>query len=310
MPMPMPMPDRQIAAFARTQHGLFTTGQAIAVGFSPDQIGHRVASGRWERVMRGVLRLGGTADTDRQRAMAVTLARPDGATSHVSAAHLHGVGPPGPRRPVATVPRGTSGRSPIATLHRLALPAEAVTLVDGIRVTDVARTVVDCATVLGPHRLRGLLDLVLQQRATTIVQVERALATAPHLTLGQGRRVLEVLEVWRPSIRPGSVPEARLLRQIAEWELPPPSRQIRIENAHGTVIGRADVGWPDVRLGLEYDGLAWHGPSRWADDEARHAAIEAVGWRLLHVDKGDLTPGSDLRIRLTAAYAAAAAALR
>jgi len=56
-------------------------------------------------------------------------------------------------------------------------------------------------------------------------------------------------------------------------------------------FGRVDVGWSARRVGLEYDLEQFHGPSRWASDEARHQAIEELGWQLLHVDKVDLRPG-------------------
>lgn len=64
-----------------------------------------------------------------------------------------------------------------------------------------------------------------------------------------------------------------------------------MRDGDGTVIGRVDVGWSARRVGLEYDSDEFHGPSRWTGDEARHHAIEALGWRLLHVDKVDLRPG-------------------
>ena len=44
-------------------------------------------------------------------------------------------------------------------------------------------------------------------------------------------------------------------------------------------------------IGIEYDSPEFHGPSQWVHDEARHQAIQRLGWTLLHADKLDLRPG-------------------
>lgn len=299
----MSTPEHHLARTARGQHGVFTLDQARSAGFTDAQVRHRVGRGQWERVTRGVFALNGLTPTRERAAMAAVLARPDGAISHLTAAALAGASIPTPIHPTLTVPPGTSGRSPIAAVHRLRLPPELVTTIAGIRATTPARTVIDCATVLGPVRHGRLIDDVLHRYLTTAAQIRDLLDLSPHVDSTRRQVVAAHLEVWLPAIRPGSAAEARFLRQLNDWGLPPPERQIRIIDHQGHVIARVDGGWPDRRLGYEYDSVEWHGPAAWASDEARHRLIEALGWAVVHVDKSDLRPGArSARRRLLAEY--------
>ena len=288
----MERPDEYVAWLAQKQHGTFTTDQARTAGFSDDQIHLRVRRGQWVRLMRGVMAVNGAAPGLLRSAMAAVISRPGAAASHQTAAALHGSTIPVPPRPAITVPPGSSGRSPLAVVHRLVLPHHLATTVDGIRCTTADRTLVDCAAVLGPKRHGALIGELLHRRATTARAVLDLLHTTTYLTTERKTRAAAALDVWLPAIRPGSPAEARFLRQVADWGLPEPERQIVIRDRSNQVVARVDGGWPDRRLGFEYDSVRWHGPAAWASDEARHDLIESLGWRLLHVDKSDLAPGA------------------
>lgn len=299
----MERPDEYVAWLARKQHGVFTTDQARAAGFSDDQVQRRVRRGQWIRLMRGVLGLNGVPPSLRRSTMAALLARTDGAASHLTAVTLLGSSFPTPMRPTITAPPGSSSRSPLALVHRLPLPAHLVTTIDGIPCTRADRTLVDCAAVLGPKRHGDLIDDVLHRKLTTAQAVLDLLGRTAHLTVTRKQAVAAQLEVWLPAIRPGSAAEARLLRQVEAWGLPTPKRQVQIRDRDGQVIARVDGGWPERRVGFEYDSVQWHGPAAWASDEARHDLVTALGWQLLHVDKSDLVPGATSgRDRLLAAY--------
>ena len=83
---------------------------------------------------------------------------------------------------------------------------------------------------------------------------------------------------------------------------------MRIFDAAGNLIAIADLGWRQRKIGLEYDSTRWHNPRRWEHDEQRHAAVEALGYRLLGADKADLMPGErSLRDQLARAWTASAA---
>jgi hypothetical protein len=296
--------DVRVGVIAARQHGLISAQQASTAGLSRTQIQHRVRTGRWERMARGIYRIAGAPPSRPQPAMAAVLSRPDGAISFLNAAELFGLSVVGPPVPWLTVPTSSSARAAVARVHRSDLPTDQIDVVQGIRVTTAARTLVDCSALLGQHRLGKLVDEAMHRRLTSPQRVEAILDAARDRSLVARHEVLrDLIDVWRPSIRPGSPAEARLLRVLGEWGFPPPERQVRIYDADGTIIARLDGGWPDRRIGFEYDSPEWHGPARWASDEARHALVEALGWTLLHIDKTDITPGATrLRDRLVVAF--------
>lgn len=302
----MDTPDRAIAELARRQHGAFTTAQAMGVGATEDRVRRRVAAGRWERRMRGVYVLAGVAPSLHQDAWCAQLSRADAVLSHLSAAVLAGLSAPVPPRPSLTVPPGTSSRSPLARVHRLTIPEEPVVRQSGLLITSTARTLVDCACLLGARQVQRLTDEALHLRKTSVPLVREAIAASPHAPRRATDALEAMLEVWAPRISPGSPAEARLVRLIASWDLPEPERQVVVRDASGTPIARLDAGWPDRRLGLEYDSVRWHGPAAWASDEARHRLLVRLGWRLERVDKADVGPGSNaLQRRIVGAYHAA-----
>lgn len=307
-----PQADQRIGALAAKQHGLISMRQAAGAGLSHTQVRRRVAVGRWERMAHGIYRVHGAPVTRLQRAMVAVLARPDGVISHLVAAELAGLSIVGPPLPWLTVPSTSSGRSPVARVHRCDLPPDQIMLIAGIRTTVGARTLVDCSALLGAKRLGKLVDEAMHRRLATPEGIDAILDANRNPSLVGHHDVLrELIDVWRPAIRPGSPAEARLLRVLGEWGFPTPERQIRIRDRDGVVIARLDGGWPDRRIGFEYDSVEWHGPARWASDEERHRLVESLGWELLHIDKTDIAPGATrLRDRLVIAFVPKALAIR
>ena len=85
------MPDSDLAALARRQHGLVTAAQA-ASALTVDQIRHRIRIGRLERVHPGVLRVAGAPEGWEPALMGAVLAAGEGAVgSFRAAAHLWGL---------------------------------------------------------------------------------------------------------------------------------------------------------------------------------------------------------------------------
>lgn len=285
-------PDVRAAALASRQDGVLTLDDALGCGLTADQVRRRLQAGRWEQLVRGVYRLAGAPDTWRQRARAAqrAVAAAGGVASHTTAVALHGLAPPSPL-PHVTVPRGRSVRCPIAKVHRHDLPAADLATVDGIRVTSVARALVDMAGVLGRPDLEALVDDAFcagkGSPSAAMRSLERAGAHRP------GRVLLRtVLEVWTTAIAPGSPAEVRLLRRLDEWGLPPPVTQHRIETPEGEFVGRVDLAWPGDLIALEYEGVRAHAVRRNEHDERRYARIRALGWRLTTADKHDVLPGN------------------
>lgn len=274
---------------------------------SRGQFARAVEAGRWRRLARGIYALDETSEPPLQRAMAAHLSRPESAVSHLTALRALGADTMAPPKPHLSVPPNTSGSSPLAVIHRVLVPPHHTVRRHGMRVTDGARTLVDLVRVLPPVRFRSVLDTAMHLGLASTARIDQV-ALEVGLPQVAHRRLLADLDVWRHTIRPGSPGEARLLRCLDQWGLAPPERQVRIVDDDGTVIARIDGGWTDVRVGFEYDSIEWHGPARWEHDEARHARLARLGWKIFHIEAHDLRPGEHLlRDALLAAHATATA---
>ena len=104
--------NARVIDLARRQHGLITSSQAVACGITKRSIDHRVATGSWSGILRGVYVIGGAPDTFQQRLLAQVLhVGPDAVASHVAAARIWGL--PGFGEQLEwTRPRGRSQRRP------------------------------------------------------------------------------------------------------------------------------------------------------------------------------------------------------
>jgi hypothetical protein len=280
------MDDAQVARIAARQHGLFTLPQS---GATPGAARHRLATGRWVLVAKGVYRLAGVPVTWRQRALAACLiAGPGAVVSHRSAAVLWGVSGFRPGRVDITVPVGRSNRNALARVHRSDVKGVRR---DGVPVTTVARTMHDLAGVVGGDVLEEAVDDVLCRRLCTIDQLP---ARGPLRT---------VLEAWNGDGWAAGVAEMRVVRELVAAGLPQPVRQHEIW-VGGEFVARVDLAYPEDWLAMELDSFRWHagrGPFR--SDRLRRNRIEAAGWRLLEAapeDVGHLVRQAAAILRLAA----------
>lgn len=192
---------------AAEQWGLVTTAQARALGVPAQAVARLTERGSLERITHGVYRVAGapaepldslrvawlTLDPSRLASQRVRDVSPE-VVSHRSAASLHGLGDlDADMHEFTTTTRKQTRRDDIR-LHRGHLTPGDWTVVDGLPVTTVARTVADLAAsrVDGGHLAKVVRD------ALTIKQVsdERiSAALAPHAHVygaakGDGEAVL------------------------------------------------------------------------------------------------------------------------
>jgi len=133
---------------ASDHHGYVTTIQAREAGVDPTQLRLLAGRGRLEHVARGVYRVPVLPRSQHDDlAFAIAWARGRAVISHESALILHGLSDVNPSVVHLTAPRDNhpraQGGGPVR-VHRRGLPADDVTMVDGIPVTTVARTIEDC----------------------------------------------------------------------------------------------------------------------------------------------------------------------
>ena len=273
--------DQEIARIAGRQRGRIATRQLRALGLDHSSIAHRLARGRLHRVARGVYAVGHLhASSEAAWATAIlslgpgTVLRRRSAGAHwgirPSASALIEVGNPRRQRPVAGL-----------RIHHGQLPADEVTLHDGIPITIVPRTILDLAAVLTASQLERTMAEADIRRLTAPLSLPDLLDRYPgRRGAAKLRRILGRSDPGMTVIR--SELEAAFLDFIAESGLSRPQLNRRIE-ARGHVF-ECDAVWPDAALIVELDGLAYHSGRRAAErDRRRDRALVAAGWTVVRV---------------------------
>lgn len=190
---------------------------------------------------------------------------------------------------VHVVQRNVPGRGAASDLvrHRVAVAPEDLTQVSGLPVTTLERTVLDCARALPAREGLVVADAALRRGADP-----EGLRHRSHEARSRGavraRAVLAVADAGAES--PGeSVTRYAILRH----GLPAPRTQLVVPTRLGTF--RADMGWDEWRLLVEFDGFVKYGELAGGDparvlyrEKGRQEAIEEEGWRILRVTTPDL----------------------
>lgn len=166
---------------ASGQHGYFTAAQARSSGFSDSLLAYHAQTGKFSRVHRGVYRLRDYPSSSREEVVAAWLAVGNdvAVVSHESALDLHELSDAIPNAVHLTVPRSKRNLPdlPGVKIHTTTRPLGPgdVTKRDGIRVTSVARTIVDAAEAgTGPEQVMLAIQQALRLGLTTRPRLEKA----------------------------------------------------------------------------------------------------------------------------------------
>ncbi|GAB3497866.1 uncharacterized protein DUF559 [Amycolatopsis cihanbeyliensis] len=95
--------------------------------------------------------------------------------------------------------------------------------------------------------------------------------------------------------------ESRLRLTVIDAGFPWPEPQYEIRTLSGRLLYVLDLAWPDLRIGLEYDGYEAH-EERAEYDAERDRRMAERGWLMIRVRKGDLTDPGPLIERLRRAF--------
>jgi very-short-patch-repair endonuclease len=268
-----------LAALAARQHGVATRAQLLTAGLTRARLTHRIQTGRFRRLHRGVY-LVGPVPLPRSAEMAAVLAcGPDAVVSHGSAAAVLGLRPhPGPGAPVhVAIVGGDRGRSPGLRPHRVRdLPADEVTRVTGIPVTSAARTLLDLAPGVGARELERALVRAERRDLLAPGELERVMGRRART---RGVRLLRSLieDADRRALT-RSEAEERLLELVRKARLPSPEVNVHLAGYE------VDFHWRAARLILEVDGFAYHSSrASFERDRTRDAALSARGYRVMRI---------------------------
>jgi hypothetical protein len=278
--------DAVVARLAAAQGGVVGRRQLLAAGVSRHAIDGRMASGLFTPVFAAVYAVGcPTPPPLGWRWAAVLAAGQDAALSNDSAASaLLGL-----RDPASVWHVTTTGRArprPRLVVHRVrSLPPEEVTLVDGVRCTTVARTLVDLAATTSDRRLEQALD-----RAESLRMLDgTALAAASRPGRPGAARLRQVMDLHAAgSTVTRSELEELFLRFCRDRGLPAPQTNVHHVLPSGTPIV-IDALWRGAGVAIELDSRAWHmDTERFERDRGRDLELEGtdfvtgrVTWRML-----------------------------
>jgi very-short-patch-repair endonuclease len=287
---------------------IFSTAQATASGLTPDQVRHRVRSGRWSRISRGYYRRTDDVVTSAlsdyalrrvehvQRAVAAARRNHGSVIAMESAAIVHGLPlfHKSPDEVCLIVPEGRwAGRRHGARFVRARLaPDEVVVL--GTAVTTPTRTWLDLA------RSRPLADaLSAGDRGLRLGMFDQARLRESLDAIGtvrgcrRARFALSHLDALRETAL-----ESGSWAYFLEHALPLPRMQVPVAGRDRVLVGRVDFLWESHRLIGECDGRVKYASADvlYAEKE-REDRLRDLGYGMVRWGWRDLA-GGQLAARL------------
>ncbi|HSF26956.1 MAG TPA: type IV toxin-antitoxin system AbiEi family antitoxin domain-containing protein [Actinomycetes bacterium] len=285
----------ELESLARTQGGVFLARQAIAAGISHRELTRRCRHGELVHLRRGAYAMASATDgalTEPVRhkllsrsALLVLLG--EAWLSHQSAAVFHGLDQHRPDLSVVHVTRPgiSSARVEAGVAHHDGgLPEHHRTIVDGVPVVSLGRTVIDVA------------------RSHSFDQAMVAADNALHAGLARAdlEEALDFCRDWPGAAQAGSVVafadgrtesagESLTRCVLLRGGLAPDELQLVLPGGNGL---RVDFAWTRWRVVLEFDGKVKYGRSLAPDGDAsevawrerrRELAIERLGWVVVRV---------------------------
>lgn len=78
---------------------------------------------------------------------------------------------------------------------------------------------------------------------------------------------------------------------------PRPQTQIPIFDEYGQLVAKADMGWEEIKVAVDYEGEHHRTPRRFAYDIRRHEALTSLDWADVRVTSQDADAGIIRRVR-------------
>jgi len=295
-----------------------TTSALLAQGYTANELARARRSGTIRRIRRGAYETGDgtTSAVEAHRALVIaTMAQvsTDAVVSHQSAAVLHRLplldDPPARVQLTRDAIRSGKNRG-FVHVHASPIDRSEVCTVDQLRVTSLARTVVDLARALPMAQAVASGDAALRV-GLAAEELARSLGLAAGRPgIAQARRALAFLDR-----RSESVGESWSRVSFHERGLPAPEPQLEVRTEFGQLVGRVDFGWEEQGVLGEFDGRTKYKallrPGQRAEDvvfaeKRREDALRELGWLVIRWVWSDLHHPELLAERIRRAFARAA----
>ncbi|TDE30095.1 hypothetical protein E1295_41280 [Nonomuraea mesophila] len=215
------------------------------------------------------------------RAARITRAVPQAVACRRTAAHVWGAGVL--TSPEADWPVELAAPAHVAlpgcVTYVTPVPGADVTMHNGVRLTTMERTALDCARWLPRMDAVAVLDRFAAKGVDLEVLWRRPL---------NSWRLRDTLGMADRGAR--SPRESWLRVILLEGGLPRPATQLRVELGDGRPA-YLDLGWEEYKVAVEYDGRIHHtSPADQRHDGDRRKELRRLGWRVIAV-RGDVIPG-------------------
>lgn len=187
-------------------------------------------------------------------------------------------------------------------VHQVVLTDEEVTTLDDVTVTSPRRTAWDLARALDADDAVVAVDALarLGKFAPNELLVYPAARDNP-----RGTSSLQEV-VGRADPRAESPMETRARLLLIEHGFPAPQLQVWVHDERGDRVGRIDLAWPALKIGLEYQGDDHRvDRRRYARDNVRAGDLATLGWLILPLTSFDVLVRPDVLVeRVDRAFAA------
>jgi hypothetical protein len=183
-------------------------------------------------------------------------------------------------------------------------PTTHCTVVRGLWITHLARSLVDAWPLLEAKERRPLLLDVVREQRTATKELRSALAERPNV--GGHRALAQAVDLAEDGCQ-SELEAMGVLSVFRHRSLPRSVGQFAVALADRRAL--LDRAWPEVRLAVELDGARFHtSPEDRRRDLARDAALAAAGWVVLRFTYADVLRDPDgVRARVLAVYRTRAA---
>lgn len=266
-----------VADFAEKQHGVAAVQELLALGLSPSAVKRWTADRRLHRVHRGVYAVGRADLTAHGKWLAAVKACGPGAVlSHQSAATLWDLRRSSSSIVHVTTP-GRSRRQGLRAHEVRRLDEEDRALRDGVPVTSVARTALDCAEMVAQRELVRLLEQTERLGLFDLNAIELLLDRNPRRR-GVKKLREAIAAVHGEPPRVNSDWERDLLDFCDDIGVPKPELNVIVEGYE------VDALWRDMKLIVELDSWTFHRSRRAFDEDRRkYAVLQLAGYMVLPI---------------------------
>lgn len=193
----------------------------------------------------------------------------------------------------------TNRRAPeMLTVRTDSLAPDETLSVDGMTVTTAVRTAFDLGRRLPVNEAVQRIDALMNATRLDAGEVERVVEAHPGVRgLATLRRALLLVDGGAESPY-----ETRTRLILVRHGLPAPQTQVPVLDEHGFVVAYVDMGWPELRVAVEYDGAQhWTDPRQRRRDIERLADLDRLGWIVIRVSSDMLRTPAAIAARVRGA---------